>query len=74
MIYRVKNEIGYKGKYESRGPHSNSIKKTGWFLYFAAERCSLDIDVDEEQETTKCEYCGDAILIDRAIEKYKIEV
>ena len=42
--------IGYKGKYESRGPHSNSIKKTGWFLYFAAERCSLDIDVDDDIE------------------------
>ncbi len=36
--------------------------------------CGANIDVDEEQETTKCEYCGDAILIDRAIEKYKIEV
>lgn len=36
--------------------------------------CGANINVDEEQETTKCEYCGDAILIDRAIQKYQIEI
>lgn len=36
--------------------------------------CGANINVDEEQETTKCEYCGDAILIDKAIQKYKVEI
>ena len=36
--------------------------------------CGANINVDEEQETTKCEYCGDAILIDKAIQKYQIEI
>lgn len=36
--------------------------------------CGANINVDEEQETTKCEYCGDAILIDKAIQKYQIDI
>lgn len=36
--------------------------------------CGANIEVDEEQETTKCKYCGDAILIDRALEKYNVEI
>ncbi len=36
--------------------------------------CGANINVDEEQETTKCEYCGDAILIDKAIQKYQVEI
>ena len=36
--------------------------------------CGSNIDVNPNKETMKCEYCRSAILIDEAIEKYKIEL
>lgn len=36
--------------------------------------CNANLDVNPENETMKCQYCGGAILIDDAIAKYKIEI
>ena len=36
--------------------------------------CGSNINVDPNQETMKCEYCRNAILIDDAITKYKLEI
>lgn len=36
--------------------------------------CGASLDVNPKQETTKCEYCNQAILIDDAIAKYKLEI
>lgn len=36
--------------------------------------CNANLDVNPENETMKCQYCGGAILIDDAIAKYKLEI
>lgn len=36
--------------------------------------CNANLDVNPENETMKCQYCGGAILINDAIAKYKIEI
>lgn len=36
--------------------------------------CGSNLEVNPNKETMKCEYCRSAILIDDAIEKYKIEI
>lgn len=36
--------------------------------------CGADLKVNPNNETTKCEYCKSAILIEDAIAKYKLEV
>ncbi len=36
--------------------------------------CGANIDVNPKLETTKCNYCNQAILINDAIEKYKLEI
>ncbi len=36
--------------------------------------CNANLDVNPEFETMKCQYCGGAILIDDAINKYKVEI
>ena len=34
--------------------------------------CGADIEVNKENETTKCKYCDTRIIIDDAIAKYKV--
>lgn len=36
--------------------------------------CNSNLDVNPKSETTKCPYCNSAILIEDAIEKYKVEI
>ena len=36
--------------------------------------CGASIEVNEKSETTKCKYCQQAILIEDAIAKYKLEI
>lgn len=36
--------------------------------------CNANLDVNPNNETMKCQYCGGAILIDDAIAKYKLEI
>ena len=36
--------------------------------------CGSNIEVDKDKSTTKCEYCETKIIIEDAIEKYKIEL
>ena len=36
--------------------------------------CGANLDVNPKQDATKCEYCHQAILIDDAIAKYKLEI
>lgn len=36
--------------------------------------CGSTLDVNVEQETMKCKYCKNAILVDDAIKKYKLEI
>lgn len=36
--------------------------------------CGADIEVNKENETTKCKYCDTRIIIDDAIAKYKVEL
>lgn len=36
--------------------------------------CGASLDVNPKQDATKCEYCHQAILIDDAIAKYKLEI
>ena len=36
--------------------------------------CGASIEVNSNEETTKCKYCKQAILIDDAIAKYKLEI
>ncbi len=36
--------------------------------------CGATIDVNPKNETMKCNYCKQAILIDEAIKKYKVEI
>ncbi len=36
--------------------------------------CGAQIDVDEDSDSTKCEYCKSKIIVDDAIEKYKVEI
>lgn len=36
--------------------------------------CGADIEVNKDNQTTKCQYCNSRIIIDDAIAKYKIEV
>lgn len=36
--------------------------------------CGAQIDVDKNSDSTKCEYCDSKILIEDAIEKYKLEI
>lgn len=51
-------------------------KKTNDLKLVAAKcpSCGSNIKVDKSKETTKCEYCDTEIIIDDAIEKYKIEI
>ena len=36
--------------------------------------CGASLDVNPEQEATKCKYCHQAILVDDAVAKYKLEI
>ena len=36
--------------------------------------CGASIEVNSKDETTKCKYCQQAILIEDAIAKYKLEI
>lgn len=36
--------------------------------------CGADIEVDKNSDKTKCEYCNSKIIVEDAIEKYKIEL
>lgn len=36
--------------------------------------CNANLDVNPNNETMKCQYCGGAILVDDAIAKYKLEI
>ena len=36
--------------------------------------CGASLNVNPKQETAKCEYCNQTILIDDAMAKYKLEI
>lgn len=36
--------------------------------------CGADIEVDKNSDKTKCEFCNTKIIVDEAIQKYKVEV
>ncbi|MCI8459942.1 MAG: hypothetical protein HFE81_00965 [Bacilli bacterium] len=36
--------------------------------------CGANIDVNEKLEKTICQYCGTTVLVDDAVQKYKIEI
>ncbi len=36
--------------------------------------CGADIDVDKNENKTKCKFCHSSIMVDEAIEKYQIEI
>lgn len=36
--------------------------------------CGAQIDVDQNSDSTRCEYCNSKVIVEEAIEKYKLEV
>ena len=36
--------------------------------------CGADIELDQDSDKTKCSYCNSKIIVEEAIEKYKLEL